>query len=218
MTPPLAALEGIGVRLGDIQILRRVDLRVEAGEAVGLFGANGSGKTTLLRVLATLLPPTQGSGLILGADLSTEGLTEVRPRIGLIGHLPATYPELTLQENMELVARLAGLDRDQALEALEVVGLGAARRRRGSQCSNGMLRRAEFARMLLVEPDLLLLDEAHVGLDRAAVELVGLLVKEVINRGGSAVLASHESERASAIVGRWVELIDGTLTELRDVP
>jgi heme exporter protein A len=99
---PLAALRGVGVRLGATPVLRAVDLEVGAGQAVGLVGANGSGKTTLLRVLATLLPPTSGDGTVLGAPLDAPARLVVRPAIALLGHVPALYPQLTLEENLML--------------------------------------------------------------------------------------------------------------------
>jgi heme exporter protein A len=93
---PLIELKGVAARIGVTTILRDIDLAVAAGESLGLFGANGAGKTTLLRVLATLLPPSAGTARVLGADLSGHGRYEIRPRIGLIGHSPALYPELSL--------------------------------------------------------------------------------------------------------------------------
>jgi heme exporter protein A len=204
---------GITVRRPTALVLRSVDLRVRGGEAVGLFGANGSGKTTLLRVLATLAPPTGGSGQVLGAPLGTSEVEQVRHRIGLIGHEPALFPHLTLAENLDLVERLCARPAMAGLEALRAVGLEAAARRRVANCSNGMRRRAEFARMLVTRPDLLLLDEAHVGLDPEASALVEHLVGDVVDRGGAAVVVSHERERVGRIVNRSVVLRDGRLEE-----
>ncbi len=208
---PLAALHGVGLRLGATLVLRAVDLEVGAGQAVGLVGANGSGKTTLLRVLATLLPPTSGSGTVLGAPLDAGARFAVRPAIALLGHAPSLYPQLTLAENLALVARLLGEPAGRATQVLEAVGLAGARDRRAAQCSQGMLRRAEFARALLTRPRLLLLDEAHAGLDPAAAGLVELLVAEVRGRGGAAVLVSHEPRRLRPLVDRTVELAGGQL-------
>ncbi len=213
---PLAALRGVGVRLGATPVLRAVDLEVDAGQAVGLVGANGSGKTTLLRVLATLLPPTSGSGTVLGAPLDAPARLAVRPAIALLGHAPALYPQLTLDENLGLVARLLGQRPGRVAQALEVVGLAGARHRRAADCSQGMLRRAELARALLARPRLLLLDEAHAGLDPAASALVGLLVDDVQGRGGAAVLVSHEPRRLRPLVDRTVELADGRLQPVEE--
>jgi heme exporter protein A len=208
---PLAALAGVGVTLGATPVLRDVDLQVHAGEAVGLVGANGSGKTTLLRVLATLLPPTSGKGAVLGARLGSRARFAVRPAIALIGHAPSLYPQLSLAENLGLVARLLDRRPEQVLQALHAVGLAGARNRRAGHCSQGMLRRAEFARALLTRPRLLLLDEAHAGLDPTASELVEQLVTEVRDRRGAAVVVSHEPRRLGRLVDRTLELAGGRL-------
>jgi heme exporter protein A len=214
---PVVSLAGVGVTLGATPVLRNLDLQVHAGEAVGLVGANGSGKTTLLRVLATLLPPTSGAGSVLGARLGSRARFAVRPAIALVGHVPSLYSQLSLAENLELVARLLGQPPEQAIEALEAVGLAGARHRRAGHCSQGMLRRAEFARTLLSRPQLLLLDEAHAGLDPAASDLVELLVAEVRDRRGAAVIVSHEPRRLGRLVDRTVELAGGWLRPAAEV-
>lgn len=211
MAGPIVDLAGIALRRPGSLVLRDVSLTIHPGEAIGLFGPNGSGKSTLLRILATLQPPTGGTGTVLGARLGSAEVLAVRPQIGLIGHEPALADRLTLLENLTLFARLAGLSPAAAASALEDVGLGGVRHRMASQCSNGMRRRAEFARILLGSPRLLLLDEAHVGLDEAAGRLVGHLVAEVVARQGGVVLVSHERERTVPIVHRTVVLDEGTL-------
>jgi heme exporter protein A len=209
---PLVSLSGVGVRVGATTILRDVDLRIDAGEVVGLYGANGAGKTTLLRVVATLLRPTAGSGTVLGAALSTAVRYEVRPRIGMIGHVPALYPELSLRENLRFWARAAGVPPSAADEALVTVGLGAARDRRADESSHGMQRRAEFARELMLDRELLLLDEPHSSLDPVASDLVEGLVHRVAAAGGAAVLVSHDRGRVDAIADRAVVIESGTIS------
>ena len=203
----------LGVRVATTPILRSVDLRVGPGEAVGLVGANGSGKTTLLRVAATLVAPTSGAGRVLGAGLREPGRFGVRRRIGLIGHLPALYPDLSLLENSRFVARMVGAPPAAGDESLVRVGLSGARLRRAADCSHGMQRRAEFARLLITRPDLVLLDEAHAGLDRHAEALVALIVDEVRGRGGAALLVSHEQHRVEAVVDRVIPLEDGVVDD-----
>ena len=216
MTPTSnVSLRAVAVRRTGSLVLRNVDLDIGPGTAVAVFGPNGSGKTTLLRVLATLLRPSQGHGEVLGATLGTAAVEGVRRRIGLVGHEPALYPNLTLGENLELTATLlGGAGRAAAADALDRVGLAAAADRRASRSSNGMRRRVEFARMMLIRPDLLLLDEAHVGLDPAAWRLVGHLVEDVTARNGSTLIVAHEQDRVRPLVTRAVELVDGTVREV----
>ncbi len=213
MTDRLIDLRGIGVRLGDTPILRGLDLRVDAGEVIGLVGANGSGKTTLLRVVATLLMPTSGEGSVMGVGLTDEARYDIRSRIGLIGHVPALYPNLSLEENTRFVAHLTGAAPGSVGAALDQVGLAGARHRQAIQCSHGMQRRAEFARLLITKPDLLLLDEAHAGLDRHAADLVAFLLQDVRSRGGGAMLVSHEHNRMAPLVDRVVELVNGAVRD-----
>ncbi len=208
---PIIELDGVSVRAGAVVILTDVHLHVAAGEAVGIFGANGAGKTTLLRLLATLVPPSAGTGRVLGASLVDDGRYEVRPRIGYIGHIPGLYPELTLAENLGFIARARGLESAQVDAALASVGLAGASDRLAERCSHGMQRRAEFARILMTEPSLLLLDEPHSALDADAVELVDALVGRTIASGGGAILVSHDRGRVADLADRTLEIRQGTV-------
>jgi heme exporter protein A len=208
----LIDLDAVSVRAGSVHILRDVVLKVDAGEALGVFGANGAGKTTLLRLLATLIPPSAGTGTILGARLDGEDRYDVRPRIGYVGHVPGLYPEMTLAENLAFTADARGIDREESREALERVGLGGAADRLADRCSHGMQRRAEFARVLMTQPDLLLLDEPHSALDGDAVDLVEALVARTSSNGGAAILVSHDRDRVASMATRTVEIARGTVT------
>lgn len=192
-------------------MLRSVDLVVSPGEAVGVIGPNGSGKSTLLRVLATLIRPTVGSARVFGIEVGTDGMVAARRRLALLGHHPGLWGELTLIENLSLVGRLSGAGTGRVAEILEQVGLGGAMRRRADHSSHGMQRRVDFARVLLTQPDLLLLDEAHAGLDRAAQALVEVSVTGVKHRGGAVVLVSHEPDRMLPLVDTTCELRGGML-------
>ncbi len=214
----VARLEDVTVAVHRTPVLHGLDLRLAAGEVLGVLGANGSGKTTLLQVLATLVAPSAGRGQVLGSELGTPGTATARRRIALVGHVPALYGPLTLAENLRFVARLSGRDEQAANGALAAVGLGGAARRRAESCSQGMQRRADLARVLLAEPSLLLLDEVHAGLDRDAVPLVDAVVARVRARGGAAVLVSHEPDRLVGLVDRLVRIVDGRAEPVGDFP
>ena len=211
--PPatLAALHDVGVTAGSTPILRAVDLEVRSGEVIGLFGANGAGKTTLLRVIATLLRPSAGVATVLGVDVTNQERYDIRHRIGMIGHTPGLYPELTLGENLDFAASVAGVSEGGVEQALEAVGLLGAIDRRAGASSHGMQRRAEFARELMLDRDLLLLDEPHSALDQDAIELVNGLVGKIAADGGAAILVSHDRGRVEAVADRSVELVGGSL-------
>ncbi len=208
---PIVELRDVAARVGVTTIVRSVDFTLTPGEAVGLFGANGAGKTTLLRVFATLHRPAEGSGRVLGADLADASRFTVRGDIGLIGHVPSLYPELSLRENLDFVARVTGRDPGEVTRVLDAVGLSGAAERSAAACSYGMQRRAEFAREMLRRPRLLLLDEPHSALDTSALAVVTHLVRTVCETGGGAVLVSHDRERVEAMAHRTVELVGGSL-------
>jgi heme exporter protein A len=207
--PAVVEAQAIAVRLSGVPVLRALDLRVRPGEAVGLTGANGSGKSTLLRVLATLLRPSSGRLEILGQDV--RAAPSVRSDVALVAHEPALHPDLTLAENLRLVAALSGRQQAQVDVVLAQVGLAAAAERPARACSEGMRRRAELARVLLCRPRLLLLDEAHAALDTEARRLIGHVVEQVRARDGAAVLVTHDPHALADVVDRVVLLRSGRL-------
>lgn len=188
----IARLDQVKVSLGGQTILSDLDFDLAPGEVAGVVGPNGSGKTTFIRVLATLIRVDQGSGAVLGADLSTNDVYDVRRSIGLMTHTPALLPRLSLRENLDHACRLSGVDTDRVDGALHTVGLEEVSGRLAEASSFGMKRRLEVARLLLTGPRLLLLDEAASGLDSAARELISALIDRIVTRAGAVVLVSHD--------------------------
>jgi len=190
--PAAIELEGLGRHYGERAALQDVSLHLEAGRTLAVLGANGAGKTTLLRILATLLRPHAGLARVLGEALPERGWA-VRGRIGLLGHEPLLYRELSARENLGYHARLHGVRSARVGELLERVGLG----RRGDEpvrtLSRGMAQRVAVCRAVLHEPALLLLDEPLANLDPAASELVAPLIGR--GCGATRVLISHDPGR-----------------------
>jgi heme exporter protein A len=210
MSTPFVSLDAVGVRFGHVPVLTGISLSVHAGEVVGVAGPNGAGKTTLLGVISTLIRPTTGTGTVFGAAIGSAGVFDVRNRIGWSGHDPALYPELTLLENLLLTARLAGLTAADARHALHVVGLTGAGDRRADRSSNGMQRRVDLARLVMLDPDLVLLDEAHAGLDVEADRIIAALLQRARSKGKAAVLVSHDANRLSQDADRVITIERGT--------
>ena len=179
-------LAGLTRAYGDRIALRDVSLSLEPGRTLVVFGPNGAGKSTLLRVLATLLRPTSGVARVLGRELPREAWA-VRGRIGLLGHDPLLYRELTGRENLRFHARLHRVALDRVEEVLEAVQLSARADEPVRTLSRGTVQRLAVARAVLHDPELLLLDEPRANLDPAASRLVAPLLA-----GRTRVMTSHD--------------------------
>jgi heme ABC exporter ATP-binding subunit CcmA len=189
-------LVGVTRVFGVQPALIRVDLAVEPGEVILIRGPNGAGKTTLLRLIATALSPTFGSGSVLGFDLLT-GKEGIRRRTELLGHRTRLYEDLTAYENLRFSCTLHGLDPAGIPSALQEVGLADVEGERVRTFSQGMRQRVAVARILLRQPELLLLDEPYAGLDEAAKDIVDGIVRVARDRGRTVVLATHDPTRGS---------------------
>jgi len=167
-------------------VLEGVTLTLPAGATLVVFGPNGAGKSTLLRILATLLRPTVGVARVLGHELPRESWA-VRGRIGLLGHEPMLYRELTGRENLRFHARLHRVGDARVAELLDAVNMGPRADEPVSTLSRGMVQRLAVARAVLHDPELLLLDEPRANLDPAAADLIDPLLA-----GRTRVLTSHD--------------------------
>jgi len=192
---PAVVLTGVTRVFGMAPAIVRVSLEVERGEVVLVRGPNGSGKSTLLRVIATALSPTAGTGRILGYDLLRER-EPIRRRCELMGHRTRLYEDLTAMENLRFTCALYNIDPRCVPAVLEQVGLADVRNDRVRGFSNGMRQRTALARLLLREPELLLLDEPYAGLDRQARQIVDVIIRSAQLEGRTVVLATHDSTLA----------------------
>jgi heme exporter protein A len=190
--PVAVELEGVGRAYGERVALRDVTLTLPRGATVAVFGANGAGKTTLLRILATLLRPHAGRAAVLGSALPDEGW-KVRGRVGLLGHEPMLYRDLTVHENLRFHARLHDVATARIGELVDAVGLGGRADEPVHTLSRGMAQRAAICRATLHAPELLLLDEPLANLDPGG----ALAVAPLIGRqaGPARVLISHDVEQ-----------------------
>jgi heme exporter protein A len=168
-------VEGLTRHYGEREALGDVSLRLEQGQTLVVFGPNGAGKTTLLRVLATLLRPHAGNVRVLGSALPQDAWA-VRGRVGLLGHEPLLYRELSAQENLRYHARLHGVGDERVRELLGAVAMDRRSDEPLRTLSRGMVQRVAVARAVLHDPELLLLDEPFSNLDPAAVALVAPLL------------------------------------------
>jgi heme exporter protein A len=210
-------VEGLARHYGEREALSGVSLSLQQGSTLVVFGPNGAGKTTLLRVLAALLRPHAGSVRVLGSALPREAWA-VRGRLGLLGHEPLLYRQLTARENLRYHARLHGVDDERVEELLELVAMDGRSREPLRTLSRGMVQRVAIARAVLHEPELLLLDEPHANLDPAAVELVAPLIGAGTDpaRPRTRVICSHDPSGGLAEADLVLGLRAGRTALLRE--
>ena len=185
-------VEGLEKGYGHWPVLWDLDLTLNWGQLLVLFGANAVGKTTLLRVLSTQARPDAGNLWVAGYDLNRRP-NAVRRRIGVVGHRTYLYDDLTCRENLVYYGRLFGLTDipKRVDEAISRVSLGHRADQRVRTLSNGMQKRASIARAILHRPSLLLLDEPEAGLDQESTAMLQGLLKEWAESGGAAIMTTH---------------------------
>lgn len=189
---------------GDRRLFAGLGFKLAAGELLYLQGKNGSGKTSLLRMLIGLLPPEAGNIRWKGEAINSD---EYRADLCYLGHLNAIKEELTPQENLLAAALLAGeqLSEDDAIDALEQVGLAGREDLACKYLSQGQKRRVALARLVKEKRPLWILDEPFVALDVAAVDWLSGIISGHLQRGGLAVMTTHQH----------VDIAAGNVRELR---
>ncbi|MFN2595487.1 MAG: heme ABC exporter ATP-binding protein CcmA [Actinomycetota bacterium] len=209
----MISIENVVVTFGRTIALDDLSLELREG-VIGLFGPNGSGKSTLLRLIAGLLKPAGGSVTIDGSKLSS-GDEALRGQIGYVGHSSGLYSQLTVLENLELFARLYGVDTERCTSLVHDLGLVERSSTRASELSAGYKRRAAVARTLVSDPHVLLLDEPYANLDDEAAELVTNAVRAWKGPGKTCVLATHGAKRVKAYADASIILQQGHAVSYR---
>jgi heme exporter protein A len=199
-------------RFGLKPVLRGMDFSVETGEFVALLGPNGAGKTTFLRILSSLSRPTMGSVQIAGYSLPGQAAA-VRRRLGVVSHLPLLYGDLTAEENLRFYARMYNIAQSEKRisQVLELVGLLSRRRDLVRIFSRGMQQRLAIGRAVLHDPEVMLFDEPHTGLDQDACQMLDTVLREVAARGRTVVMTSHDLARVADLASRFDVLSRGVI-------
>jgi ABC-2 type transport system ATP-binding protein len=220
---PAVEVDELHRSFGPVEALRGVSLEVETGEVHGLLGPNGAGKTTLMRILCGLVEPSAGSAYVL--DRRAGRSRELRQLIGLVPSGDRSfYLRLSGLENLAFFGRMHGLRRraarERAAALLAAVGLDEAASRPVNTYSHGMQKRLSFARALLHEPAVLLVDEATHDLDPVAAEQVRGLTADCAGAGTAVVWATQRIEELAGFADRVTVLdrgavcFDGSVAEL----
>ena len=208
---------------GDLYALNRLNLTLDQGDVYGFIGPNGAGKTTTMRILATLLNPTWGEATVCGYSIYT-GAKEIRRAIGYMPDFFGVYDDMKVIEYLEFFAaayRIKGPARKKICEeVLELVDLTYKRDALVTSLSRGMTQRLGLARVLLHDPQVLLLDEPASGLDpRARIEIRALL-KELRTMGKTILVSSHILPELAdicnkiGIIEQGVLLVNGAVVDV----
>jgi ABC-2 type transport system ATP-binding protein len=205
---------------GGVAVLDAIDMTVPRGTVFALLGPNGAGKTTMVRILATLLRPDAGQAWVGGFDIARQR-AQVRRVISLTGQNVAIDELQTGEENLKMMARIAGLPggqaRRRALDLLDSFELGAAGRRRVSTYSGGMRRRLDLAAGLVGRPAVLFLDEPTTGLDLPSRQAMWQVIGDLVRTGVSVLLTTQYLEEADQLADR-IAVIDGGVVVAQGSP
>lgn len=190
-----------------------LNLSIGKGEFFSLLGQNGAGKTTTIKMLCCLVAPTSGDALLLGDSIRHDA-NAVKSKINLSPQETAVAPNLTVQENLEFIARIYGSSkrraREKSLEYMDLLGIADRARDRAKTLSGGMQRRLSIAMALITEPEILFLDEPTLGLDVRARRDLWKLIASLKSRV-NIVLTTHYLEEAEALSDRIAIMHDGRL-------
>jgi ABC-2 type transport system ATP-binding protein len=196
-----------------------LNLEIKQGEFFSLLGQNGAGKTTTIKMLSCLLTPTSGDAFILG-DSITYHATAVKKKLNVSPQETAVAPNLSVKENLELIARLYGSDKKQAkakaVEAMAMLGLSERARDRAKTLSGGLQRRLSIAMAIITNPQIIFLDEPTLGLDVRARRDLWKVISSLKGKI-TIILTTHYLEEAESLSDRIGIMHGGKLQALGTV-
>jgi len=206
---------------GTQEVLKDITLKLLDGENLAVLGKSGSGKSVLIKCMVRLFNSDSGKINVFGEDingLDTEGLGEMRKKVGFLFQSGALYDSMTVRENLEfpLLRIKRNLSKKETLEkveeVLENVGLSDSIDKMPSQLSGGMRKRISLARTIVVDPMIILYDEPTTGLDPATSDEISLLINDVQKKyKASSIIITHDIECARATANRVIMLHDGAV-------
>jgi phospholipid/cholesterol/gamma-HCH transport system ATP-binding protein len=212
-------IHNLRIAFGDQEVIRKVSLHLNDGENLVILGKSGSGKSVLAKCIVRLLIPDEGTIHVLGEnvnELSREGLSDLRKKIGFLFQSGALYDSMTVRENLEFPLRrikrkLSRKEIDEKVkEVLEHVGLYDSLDKMPSQLSGGMRKRISLARTIVVDPMIMLYDEPTTGLDPVTSDEISSLINEVQKKyKTSSIIITHDIECARSTADRVIMLQDG---------
>jgi len=197
MTDLVIDVQGITKRFGNRTVVNNIPMQVRRGEIYGFLGPNGSGKTTFLRMLCGLLTPDAGSGKCLGFDIRLEAGT-IKKNVGYMTQRFSFYEDLTIEENLDFIARIYGVPQRKTAvrKSLDSLGLMERRRQLAGELSGGWKQRLALAACLIHQPQLLLLDEPTAGVDPKARREFWDEIHRLAAEGLTVLITTHYMDEA----------------------
>ncbi|WP_318508453.1 ABC transporter ATP-binding protein [Bacillus sp. T3] len=195
-------------------ILRGINLSIEKGETVAILGPNGAGKSTLLKVIATLIKPSSGEVKINGLDLKKNG-NDIKKLMGYLPHSSLLYEHYSPLDNLVFFGNLYGVKdvEEKAVKLIKDVGLSFFLKEPVKNFSRGMIQRTAIARAIIHEPELLLLDEPHTGLDQGAISILNDVIISMKQKGATTLMVTHDFKQAAEICDRIIIIKDGKVAD-----
>ena len=210
----LLEIRGISKSYGKAEILKNINLMVEAGEVLALIGPTGSGKTTLLRLMSLLEEPSMGFILFDGQKVTAASEREklkARRRMAMVFQKPVMF-KASVSENVSFGLKMRGIDNPKKIEeALAAVGLSGLENRDANTLSGGEMQRIALARALVLEPELLLLDEPTANLDPESAASIDRLLQSFSGQKTAVILATHNMMECKRLATRVAVLQAGRL-------
>lgn len=212
----LIEARGLTKKYGDVTAVDSIDFQVYRGECVGFLGPNGAGKTTTVRMMYCFLPPTSGELKIAGFSVNTE-CRQIKRLVGVAPQEDNLDPDFTVLKNLLVYCRYFDIPKDEALsrasEQLKFFQLDEKRNAAIDALSGGMKRRLIFARALINQPQILLLDEPTTGLDPQARHLAWEEVRNLKKKGVTIILTTHYMDEAAVLCDRVLIVDKGKIIE-----
>ncbi len=202
---------------GSVIAVSNLSVKIEKGEIFGLLGENGAGKTTTLRMLATMLKPTSGTAIVNGYDIHRNA-KKVRGEIGILfGGESGLYNRLTVEENIRYFAQLNDMDKSSIKGRIEYLAeffdMSDYLDRRAGKLSKGMRQKAAFARAIVHDPNILLLDEPSAGLDVSAILVIQDFIKMQNQLGKTIIFSSHTMSEVDKLCDKIAVIHKGALVD-----
>ncbi len=209
--------ESLSKQYRDVLAVDSVDLEIKEGEIYGFLGLNGAGKTTTIRMLLGMIKPTRGMAYLFGENVNP-GKTNLWNKVGQMVEIPYSYPELTVQENLEIIRRIRSIENKNCInEIVEKLYLDRYRNIKARNLSLGNLQRLGIAKALIHKPRLLILDEPANGLDPAGIVQIREMLLELAAKNGVTIfVSSHILDEISRLATRIGIIHNGRLIRESD--